>query len=325
MGAYGGRVRAVAAGGGSETLVAAAGGEGSAALVYRDEDLGQLVVATSGDGTRIPVGQGIAAALAFGPDQVSVVKRSGGYLVLRTVPSLPVLATTLDEQVLSWSGQDLAAGYGPEGWLYVASGGLAQRLNPVSGAWEASLTYAGSARELVRTSTGALLLHTSAGVYRRDVTTGQWSQAWSGQADGMAVLGEQVALAWQAGNTWQVVESSDSGLTWSAPQIAAGGLPGSYGAAYPILAADGYLEVVGLYTESARGDGHARYTYPMLAHRDAQGWFPAFGDHPEPLVAQTGSLRPSQHLLAVSIHGLTLVSWEGLQFNGASDVFAITR
>ncbi len=56
-----------------------------------------------------------------------------------------------------------------------------------------------------------------------------------------------------------------------------------------------------------------------------RGWFPAFGDHPEPLVAQTGSLRPAQHLVVVSVHGLTLITWEGLQFNGASDVFAITR
>jgi hypothetical protein len=55
MGAYGGRVRAIAAVGGSETLVAAAGGEGVAALVYRDEELGQLVVATSGDGTRCQI------------------------------------------------------------------------------------------------------------------------------------------------------------------------------------------------------------------------------------------------------------------------------
>ncbi len=131
----------------------------------------------------------------------------------------------------------------------------------------------------------------------------------------------RLALAWQSGNAWHVTESQDSGLTWSPTEQAAGRLLGSYGAAYPIVTADGYLEVVGLYTEPARGDGSAPFTYPMLAHRGLEGWFPAPGGQPESLTELTADLRPARNLRVISVHGLCLVAWEGIGFNGASDVF----
>ena len=53
-------------------------------------------------------------------------------------------------------------------------------------------------------------------------------------------------------------------------------------------------------------------------------------DHPtgttvQPIAPQVAELAPVRRLMAVSNQGLILVSWEGLQPNGASDVFAITR
>lgn len=328
LGLQGGTVRGITATPQNETLLAVAAGEGWTALVYRDDASGELYV-SAGDTARISVGPGSAAALAFGPSQIALLRRGASGLALRVAPRVWDLASTADLTPVPTAGADVAAGYGPEGWLYVASGGAVQRFNPFDAVWEYAAAYAGAARQMARTEHGGVLLQTSAGVYRRDATVGEWTQTWSGVVDGLAVQGERVALAWQAGNAWQVAVSQDGGATWPVVQIAAGGLPGTYGPAYPLLAGDGVLEVVGSYTEPAHGDGFARYTLPIIAQRGPSGWFPAPGgqpgDQPETLSAQVAELRPVRHLMAVSSQGQSLVVWEGVQFNGASDVFALSR
>lgn len=324
LGLQGGAVRGITATPQNETLLAVTAGEGMTALVYRDDESGDLYMST-GSMLRVPVGPGLGGTVALGPDQVGLLKRSVSGLTLRIAPTVTALASAADSMPLPWVGVDLAAGYGPEGWLYAASGGQLRRFNPFDETWEYAWSYAGMARQMVRAEHGALLLQTSAGIHRRDAAAGQWTQTWFGPVDGLAIQGERAALAWQAGNTWQVAISEDSGATWPVVELAAGGLPGSYGPVYPLLAADGTLEVVGVYTEPAHGDGSARYTLPIVAQRSPSGWFPAPGAQPELISAQAADLRPARALLAVSSQGLSLIAWEGIEFNGASDVFALSR
>jgi hypothetical protein len=315
--------RGVTSSPGDETLLAVAAGEGQAGVVYHDAS-GRLFVAIAGDWGPVAVGRGTHAALAFGPGQVALVKSGGAGAYVRIAAQASALRDAEEHALPRPSSEDLAAHYGSEGWLYVATGGQVQRLNPFGGVWEPQATYAGAARELLRTETGVLLLHTSAGIYRRD-QAGAWRMTWPGAADGLAALGERAALAWRDGNAWWLSTSDDAGATWSTPELVWRPAAGDVQAAYPLLAFDGVVEVAGVYVEPARGDGSTRYAFPVVVERTTGGWFPQADGHPEPITQQVADLRPTRTLLAVSEQAITLVAWEGAGFNGRTDVFAISR
>jgi hypothetical protein len=103
LGAQGGLVRAVTMTPGSERIISAAAGESRAALVYEDE-AGLLYVVTT-DGAPVPVGLGDTAVVAFGPDQVALVKRVHGALYVRTAPAVWALTDAQDLGLLPWFGE----------------------------------------------------------------------------------------------------------------------------------------------------------------------------------------------------------------------------
>jgi hypothetical protein len=200
---------------------------------------------------------------------------------------------------------------------------VVMRLNPFSAEWERQFEFAGEARNMARTSAGALLLRTSAGVYRRDAMS-NWTMTWNAPADGLALMGERVAVAWHTGNTWQVAESADGGQGWGPADRVALGAPGVLGPAYPVLTADGLLEVVGVYTPPASG-GYAPFALPIVVQRQNGAWYPPLGGHVEPIVGNLADARPAGRLVVTSVGGVNLVGWEGIGFNGATDIYATTR
>jgi hypothetical protein len=203
------------------------------------------------------------------------------------------------------------------------------RLNSFSAEWERQFEFAGLARSLARTSAGALLLHTSAGVYRRD-PDGTLTMAWNAPADGLAVMGERVAVAWNSGNTWQVAESADGGQGWGpADQITVGAppsgmqTPGALGPAYPVLAADGLLEVVGctrtgtrrlraVRAADRRAAAERRVVPAAWRARQSRSWQPRRCTAGRRL-AMASSERRELHQLG------------RIGFNGATDIYATTR
>lgn len=321
IGARGGRVQSITETPGSEQVVAAAAGEGQAGLILRGES-GSLFVVLLSSRTPIRIGSGRAAALAFGPGQVAVLRAEGGRLALRAAAAVVDLASAPDMSVDWPAGDDLAARYGPEGWLHAASGGSLWRLNPFAQQWEPEGRYAGSAQQLVRTASGVLLLGTTSGLYRR-VPDGSW-QSTRTPGGSLAVRGDEAALAWLEGGAWRIALSADAGASWQGGETVWFPGQGTLGQPYPVFDAEATLEVVGVYVQPGAG-GFAAYPYPVIVQRTAEGWYPEAGGHPEPIAAEAANLLPAGRFLALSEQAVSFAVWEGRQSNGSTDVFAVFR
>lgn len=173
-----------------EQLQAVFASSGRYAVVYR---LGtELVVVHTYGELRLP---GVArAGIAYRADQVALVQSTASGT---TVSFGAALGDADSATIISGPnlGSDLALIYGGEGWLYLASGGFISRFNPAAGAFEASGIYSGQAISMGKTAHGAVLLATTAGVWRKPFDQA-WGQVFGGPITGLAVLGEQVAATW---------------------------------------------------------------------------------------------------------------------------------
>jgi len=348
-----------------ELLGVSLGYNGLGLAWWRTED-GQVVVAEAASdyttATRYALGAADEAVVLSGPAGVAALLRRSRQVTWRLADQLDSLPTAPDH-LIPWAGDDLAAGYGPEGWLYVASAGQLARYNPFSEVWEFDGNYGGAARSTQITSlaSGAMLLLTDTGLYRRD---GDWRLVWNTDAiqvprnpdsreapRSVAAKDDHLALAWVvaqgwgldangqlSGNfdltEWRVTESADGGLTWSTPETVAypataedfnGNNTGWYGDCAALYRADGTLEVAGLYAEVGRWQSEPSLSYPVVARREGGGWFPELRTaQPESLIA-AGDVQPARNFLAASLNGQTLLAWEAQGFNGKHDIETLSR
>lgn len=248
------------------------------------------------------------------------------------------------------TGDDIGAGYGPEGWLHIISSGIRQerRFNPVSQAWETYGNYGsvtGQIRQLAYMPTGMLLLTTD-GVWRRahDDATQAWVKVFDNAAiqevnapldfperpETMATVASQskVALAWLVranGATlskWKTVYSLDGGVTWTNPEVAASGAPGEYLEVFPAWRAlDGAFDVIGLFRPNVGA------TTIITARRTSSGWFPPASA--QQYIPITPVLAPLdiRRIEVGSAEGKTVVAWEMEQIGNANvfDIYALWR
>ena len=314
---------------------------GRGAVVVRQDGRLRLIIADTWK--QFDLGLGEAASVAFRADGfLAVAVLSGSTLVIRQARFAGELesATPIDAPV---AGADPVLGFGPDGWPYLAAAGQVARLNPESQAWEAQGSYTGQARQIARTASGALLLLTDAGLLRKALGATNWSPAWTGVADGLAVRGDDVALAWHTGREWLLTVSGDGGANWDAPQAAlrSDACDCALGA-FPLWGKAGALDVASVLVELPGGDGQPHegdvgdhghlpepgkpYPFPALVRRTAGGWYPPLGSTvPEALVRNVTDIQPVRALRCASDSGASVCAWEAIGFNGQVDILAITR
>lgn len=334
-----------------ERLQAVFASSGRYAVVYR---LGtELVVAHTYGEMRLA---GVDyAGVAYRADQVALVQSSAAGT---TVSFGTALGDQESATVFSGPGlgSDLALSYGGEGWLYLASGSVISRFNPAAGAFEASGLYTGQAITMGKTAHGTLLLATTDGVWRKPFDQA-WDPVIGGPVTGMAVIGEQVAVAWAVeggAGGWFVRSSMDGGASWSGSERAAYAELGSDfaygnaedGGAFPVLYGNTTLEVVGPFREPPgrrneimglpyEGDAidptrmpgaSSAAAYPTVVRRTSSGWYPDIGATvPELLVSSVRDAQPVRHLLCAQSGPTAVCAWEAYQVNGQTDVVVITR
>lgn len=335
----------------NDTLLGVFAGAGDQMVAFRT---GPNTFLASENGATLSLGPLDAIAAAFGPESSALITIQDGAGSVRI--GKPIAnAFSATPLPIALSAGDLAAGYGPEGWLYVASAGRIVRIPPAATTPELTGNYAGQARQMTRARDGSLLLLTTAGVYRRGHDAA-WTQTWTGGASGIAAYGARVAVAWAAPGAdggWFTVVSDDAGVSWDTPQRAAYAEFGGFeayghpqdGGAYPVLAFDDRLEVVGLFRQPAgnlgdaaglpgggdaldptRMPGGREAAYPTLVRRTADGWFPTLGSRmPESLTRSIRDATPSQNLMCAQSQGAAICAWESIALNGVTDVVMLTR
>ncbi len=298
-----------------------------------------------------------APAVAFTGDSLAVAERAdgelavgvsqAGRLLIYTGATMPEAQAAQPLELGAGAADDLALGYGPDGWLYAAAGGLVRRYDPFTKAWKDAGGYMGAALHLTRTEAGAQLLLTSAGIFRKPITADSFAlitSVNSSPGSRLAVWRERAAYAYaaDAGRHWLVVESADGGATWGAPQLVAE-LPCDCARdVWAAFSGDGALEVVGLLIDDpalqpAEEGGDAGdlgklpaapdqlFPYLAVSRQAGAEWYPPAQATVHESLIPVGNVRPIKAARCVSEQGLTVCAWEARQWNGTHDVEAVTR